>query len=210
MLMKGLLLKDFYMTVKYCKMIFLLDFIFIAASFFSWRNITFLLFPVVFSGTISITLLSLEERCKWTSYSGSLPYSSAQIVSAKYLIGLIIQAAISFVIFLALLVRIGYLGGAEMNIGNAVVLVAGMFVISLVSPALCLPFCFRFGTEKGRIVYYVVAGAFVALSTQFVRAVTIDDKLYEYGAIIAGVLVVLYALSWIVSIPLYKRRELTN
>lgn len=208
--MKGLLLKDFYMTVKYCKMIFLLDFIFIAASFFSWRNITFLLFPVVFSGTISITLLSLDERCKWTSYSGALPFSSAQIVSAKYLFGLIIQTAISLVIFLALLVRIGFLGGAEMNIGNAAVLVAGMFVISLVAPALCLPFCFRFGTEKGRIVYYVVAGAFVALGTQFVSAVTIGDKLYEYGAIIAGVLVVLYALSWIVSIPLYKRREITD
>lgn len=206
--MKGLLLKDFYMTVKYCKVIFLLDIIFIAVSFFSGRNIVFLLFPIVFSGTISITLLSLDERCRWTSYSGSLPYSSAQIVSAKYLFGLIIQAAISLVIFLALLVRIGFLGGAEMTVTNAAVLVAGMFVISLVSPALCLPFCFRFGTEKGRIVYYVVAGAFVAFGTQFVRAVTIGDKLYEYGAIIAGVLVVLYALSWIVSIPLYKKREI--
>lgn len=209
--MKGLLLKDFYMTVKYCKVIFLLDIVFIAASFFSsWSNITFLLFPVVFSGTISITLLSLDERCKWTSYSGALPYSSAQIVSTKYLLGLIVQAAIALVIFLVLLVRIGYPGGAEMNIGNAVVPVAGMFVISLVSPALCLPFCFRFGTERGRIVYFVVVGAFVALTTQFVREVTIGDKLYEYGAIIAGVLVVLYALSWIISIPLYKRRELTD
>lgn len=208
--MKGLLLKDFYMTVKYCKVIFLLDIVFIAASFFSWRNITFLLFPVVFSGMLSITLLSLDERCKWTSYSGALPYSSAQIVSAKYLFGLIVQAAISLVIFLVLLVRIGYPGGAEMNIGNAAVPVAGMFVISLVTPALCLPFCFRFGTEKGRIVYFILVGAGVALSTQFVREVTIGDKLYEYGAIIAGVLVVLYALSWIISIPLYKRRELTD
>lgn len=206
--MKGLLLKDFYMTVKYCKVIFLLDIVFIAASFFSLKNIAFLLFPVVFSGMIPITLLSLDERCKWTSYSGSLPYSSAQIISAKYLFGLIVQAAISLVIFLALLARIAYLGGAEMNVGNAVVLIAGMFVISLVTPALCMPFCFRFGTEKGRIAYYIVMGAFVALSMQFTRAVTIGDKLYEYGAIIAGVLVVLYALSWIVSIPLYKKREI--
>ena len=84
--MKGLLLKDFYMTVKYYKMSILMDIMFIAVSFLSKDNLSFLIFPVIISGVTPITLLGYDEKFKWTKYSGALPYSKAQIVSAKCLL----------------------------------------------------------------------------------------------------------------------------
>lgn len=208
--MKGLILKDFYMTAKYCKINFLIDIIFIVISFFSANNITFLMFPIIISGVTSITMLSLDERCKWIKYSGSLPYSSAQIVSAKYLFGLIIQAATTLVIFAALLVRVNVMNDADITIEDISLIVGGMFILSLVMPAFCLPFCFGFGTEKGRFAYYIMMIIFAAVAAQFVKANGISDELVKYAPMILTAVVAVYALSWFISIAVYGKRELRD
>lgn len=210
--MRGLLLKDFYMTVKYCKMFFLVDLFFIVFSFFPMKdNVIFMLFPAVMSGVISITMLSYDERCKWTSYSGALPYSNAQIVSEKYLFGLIIQAATALVIFGVMLIRINLMGGTEFTIFDAAQMVGAMFFVSLVMPAFCLPFCFGFGAEKGRLFFCVVMGVITAFSAQAVQWIEdgkISNEVSVYIPCILLGIVMIYALSWRISIPLYGRRSL--
>lgn len=79
--MKGLIIKDLYMLVKYFKLYFLLDVIFIAAALISPDNVSFLAIPVLVSGIVPLTLLAYDERSKWLGYSGTLPYSRSQIVS---------------------------------------------------------------------------------------------------------------------------------
>lgn len=205
--MKGLLLKEFYMAVKYYKMSLLIDIVFIGVSFVSNENLAFLIFPVIISGVMPVTLLGFDEKFKWTHYSGALPYSAAQLVSIKYLFGLIVQAAVSLLIFAALLVRNNVMDGAAIPLPDAAVMVGGIFVISLIMPALCLPFCFKFGTEKGRIVYFAVM---FGLSAGIWSVVKNIEKLAEMPiipALILGAAVVIYALSWVISISVYGKHK---
>lgn len=104
--MKGLITKDIFMIAKYFKLYFLMDVIFIAVAFFSPDSSSFLMIPVLLSGIIPITLLAYDERSHWTEYSGALPYSKAQIVSAKYLIGLLLQACQQFFQIFCLQLRV--------------------------------------------------------------------------------------------------------
>ena len=91
--MKGLLLKDFYM-LKNLKAFILFMAIFLFVSTFSEENMFMLFYPCVLSGIIPVSLLGYDERSKWDKYSLTLPYTRAQIVSAKYLMGLFIQLTV--------------------------------------------------------------------------------------------------------------------
>ena len=81
--MKGLLLKDLYMSAKYCRAFIAIVIIFLAVSFWGDGNAFFIIYPVLLAGIIPTSLISYDERHKWDKYSGTLPYSRAQLVSAK-------------------------------------------------------------------------------------------------------------------------------
>ncbi len=59
--MKGLLLKDFYMTKKYCKIYLLMAAVFLAISCVGNTNMVFAFFPIILSGMIPINLLTYDE-----------------------------------------------------------------------------------------------------------------------------------------------------
>ena len=205
--MKGLLLKDFYMIWKYFKMYFLVDIVFILISFFSDNNIMFVTIPIMLSGIMPITLLAYDERSRWTEYCGALPYSGAQIVSAKYLVGLIMQAATSFAVFISLLIKDDtFISGHSEEILMSVI---AMFIIALMFPSICMPFSLKFGTEKGRLIYYVViaavAGA-VMLSMESTDEIPYKLQSNTVPLIPIG-LIVLYVLSWLLSVVLYNHKE---
>lgn len=206
--MKGLLLKDLYQLVKNCKMFFLFDIVFLAISFISEGNSMFLGFPVMFSGVLPLTLLGFDEREGWSDYCGVLPYSEKQIVSAKFLFGLFVQAATAVIV--AVIVFIRSIVYSEYDFFTNLLVVGVMFVASLTFPALCLPFCYKFGTEKGRVAYLIV----VALTTGVcmpMYGVIVDSfeksETSRMGIAITPILVgisVLYVISWLISIPLLK------
>ncbi len=202
--MKGLILKDFYMTAKYCRLIFLIDVVFIAMAFLSKENIMFMMFPILFSGVIPITGLSYDERCKWSEYSGVLPYSKAQIVSSKYLTGLIISALTAVPVLMFMIIRMYTLGGV--NFSEALCVVCGMFAVSLLFPAVCLPFCFKFGTEKGRIAYYILIMLIAVGILPFINKESVSIEFTGFIPIIIFAVAAVYALSWAVSALLYKTR----
>ena len=89
--MKGLFLKDWYMMKKYCRAYIVIAAVFIAVSVVSDDNMFFVFYPCMLCGMIPVNLLGYDERSHWVQYSGSLPYTKTQIVSAKYLIGLFAQ-----------------------------------------------------------------------------------------------------------------------
>lgn len=206
--MKGLLLKDFYQLIKYCKMFFLVDIVFYAVSFFSKENSMFVCFPVLLSGMLPLTLLSYDERCGWSDYSGVLPYNEKQIVSAKYIFGLLVQAATVTAAAAVLFVR-GSVDRDQSFLANLSA-IGVMFVASLIFPALCLPLCYKFGTEKGRIAYFIVVaittGVCMPLYTTVVEsfAGTGADIPSKLLPVILAAIAVMYVVSWVISIPLLK------
>ena len=207
--MKGLLLKEFYMTTKYCRPFLLIVIVFLAVSFFGDDNIFFILYPVLISSMIPVTLMSYDEHDKWTLYSATLPYTRSQLVSSKYLIGLIFGAAAYVISIAATIVRMQLNGYFSLDslLGMAVILLA----LGMLAPTLLLPLVFKFGTEKGRIAFYVMiclmtaAGTIAAgLGLQFALPV---GGVWILAAVVL-IIVLLYVLSWWLSIVFYRKREL--
>ncbi|MBD5128676.1 MAG: ABC-2 transporter permease [Ruminococcaceae bacterium] len=207
--MRGLLLKDFYMTWKYLKMIFLIDIVFIVMSFVSDDNLLFALMPIMLSGVTPITLLAYDERSHWTEYCGALPYSGAQIVSTKFLVGLIMQTVTSLIVFITLLIREGFYWADDLV--AILVTVSIIFIITLVFPAVCIPFSMTFGTEKGRLAYYAIIILCAGVSTIAIGRTDdvpymLANKAEKLPVFLIG-LAVFYVFSWLLSICIYKRKE---
>lgn len=210
--MKGLILKDFYVTLKRCKSYLIVSAFFIAASFFLDNFFSdgymFMMLPVVIFAGLPISLLGFDEKSAWTKYSRALPYSKAQIVSAKYIFGFIFQVVMALVVLLALAIRAKTIGSEELSQTASVL--GRVFILSLIVPAVGLPFCFKFGTEKGRVFFMALVFG-LALAFSF----SIDELKNNLKAnvvffIMLATVVAIYALSLLLSIVLYKGREITD
>lgn len=210
--MKGLLLKDFYVALKSCKMYLIIDAVFIVLSFalngLVNDSFMFLMLPVLMSGMLTISLLNYDERFKWTKYSGTLPYSPAQIVSAKYLFGLIFQVITTIAVFIASCLWVNIMKGTSFP--EAMITLFGMFVFSLMIPSISMPLSYKFGTEKARIIFYVllVSVTMLLVKTADTFAYLINNDFF-FVKLIAAV-VGIYALSWIISIGICRKREITG
>lgn len=209
--MKGLLLKDAYMAAKYCRAYLLIVAVFFIAAPFSGDNLFLMMYPCILASMVPVNLLAYDAQSKWEQYAGTLPCSRAQLVSAKYLIGLFASCGV--------LVLIALVQGVRMAVGSIPVqalgsLMAMSLISSFVVPAITLPLIFRFGPEKGRILYMVVVGIACGISavvsitqspTLFSRE--ISTELPVLGLICLAAAVV-YGASWYLSILFYKMREL--
>lgn len=154
--MKGLLLKDWYMMRKYCRSYLLIAAVFIAVSLYSNDNLFFIFYPCLLCGMIPVNLLGYDERSRWMQYSGTLPYTKTQIVSAKYLIGLLAQVTILIVTGIAQGVKMTVAG--NFVFGEFVVLMLLMLIVATLTSSISLPFIFKLGVEKGRTAYFIMIG----------------------------------------------------
>ena len=208
--MKGLLLKDWYMVRKYCKVYLVIAAFFIAASLTRDDNLFFLLYPCLLCGMIPVNLLGYDERDHWLSYSGTLPYTKAQIVSVKYLIGLLAQAAMLAVMGIAHGIKMG--AGGSFVLSDFLAMLMMLLAVATVTSSITLPFIFKLGVEKGRIAYYAMIGFICAASA---AGALVFKEQPSAGIQPNALLVVLtlagiglYILSWYLSIVFYKRREI--
>ena len=208
--MKGLLLKDLYMAMKYCRAYLLIAVVFIAVSFASSDNLIFIFYPCLFCGMIPVSLLGYDERSRWLQYSETLPYTKGQIVSCKYLIGLMAQTAVLIATGAAQAIRTNANGTYELN--GYLVLMLTIFVMSLITSSVSLPAMFKLGVEKGRIAYYVAVG--VICGAGAVISSVFDEDFQEkirFDIILPLIFLAgigIYALSWYLSVAFYKKREL--
>lgn len=208
--MKGLLLKDFYMMKKYCKAYLLLVLVFVILSFIDNQNLFLIFYPCIFTGMLPVTLLGYDERSKWHTYSNTLPYSKAQLVSAKYLIGLSTQSVLFICVAVVQAIKMKING--TLHLEEYLVLLTMLISLSYFAPAISLPFMFRFGVEKGRIMYSIMTGVMCGISV--LVGFWYSDKL-QAGTAFSGIpfifcamSIVLYALSWYLSILFYQKRNI--
>ncbi|MGM9624923.1 MAG: ABC-2 transporter permease, partial [Eubacteriales bacterium] len=191
-------------------------YLFIAALFLALSlagtdsdNLFFVFYPCMLCGMIPVNLLAYDERSRWIPYCGTLPYTKAQIVSAKYLIGLSAQTA--------MLVTTGIAHGIKMH-GNGnfvwndfIMLMLMLLIVSVLSSSISLPFIFRLGVEKGRNAYYAMIGfvcaAGILASGLYQGKLQTRMQPNAVLIILAAVGIGVYILSWYLSVVFYKKRE---
>ncbi len=205
--MKGLLLKDFYLLTKYCRVFLMAILVFTLVACVQKENTFFIFYPVVMAGMIPMTIYSYDEREKWSTYSLALPYTREQLVSVKYVIGFLSCLGVTGIVALAQAFFLSYYHIFIMQ--DYVSMLAVMLMLGLLGPSILMPFVFRFGAEKGRIAYYIVIFSCFALCVMIMDS---DLKPFLYNNLRLGIMVVfmfgIYLMSWLLSIALYKKREL--
>lgn len=212
--MKALLRKDLYQLKAYCKSYLLICAVFLGVSLAGEGNLFFITYPAMLCSLIPVTLQTYDERGKWDAYAGTLPVTRFQLVSSKYLTGLCCSGIVLALLAVVLIAANRYAPALRLF------LLGITFCLSLVSPAFCLPFVFRFGTEKGRLAYYVSIGVFFAaiyiladrlgISAADTSAIDSWDGTGTAPGILAACLVctAVYIGSWLLSVRIYKKREI--
>lgn len=209
--MKGLLLKDGYQTVSQMKTMYLTVAVVLVVWMFSTSDSY--AFPIsyaaIFLGVLPVNLLGYDQNSGWVEYSLTLPVSKKVLVAEKYLVGLLCAAA-SVVIGGLFVVVLSLRKGAALD-GTALFFVWNGVNTILLMNGISLPLMYRFGAEKARMIYILTFagfGALIAGGGALVDEFQTNGRFQAsigLGAALFVVVLVLYVLSWRLSVAWYGK-----
>lgn len=209
--MKGLLLKDGYQTVSQMKTMYLTVAVVLVVWMFSTSDSY--AFPIsyaaIFLGVLPVNLLGYDQNSGWVEYSLTLPVSKKVLVAEKYLVGLLCAAA-SVVIGGLFVVALSLRKGAALD-GTALFFVWNGVNTILLMNGISLPLMYRFGAEKARMIYILTFagfGALIAGGGALVDEFQTNGRFQAsigLGAALFVVVLVLYLLSWRLSVAWYGK-----
>ena len=147
--MKGLLYKDWTILWKQGKMYLLLILIFTLVPQFTRMG-----FAMAYAAILPYSVIAYDEQSKWHRLAIMLPYTDGQLVLCKYIF--------SWLGMLLVMVLSAISRTAEFFINGQTVLINEYQEIiiyiaaSAIFSAIVLPLVFRFGVERGRLMFIPV------------------------------------------------------
>lgn len=206
--MKGLLLKDLYVSRS---SILLYGFIFIAffiLSIFSY-NVVFVTLSAAFLTMLPATIFSYDAAAHWDTYAGGLPVSRKTQVLEKYVFGLLAFATGGLLMILCVFVNHLRTGEPFLSLfaQNISVLFLCMLTISIL-----LPCMFRFGAEKGRIILFtimILLGGGIGTVSNFLKPGNFSQSqtVLMFG-VIAAISVISLPVSYLISLRIMNKKDL--
>ena len=205
--MKGLIRKDLYMIVKYCRSLLLICAMFLIGGIWTGiDNIFFLVYPVLLASVLPVTLMSYDERFGWNKTCDTMPLARKTVVSERYVMSLLCFAVL-YLLTLAVQAAVLPRGQGETLEGIA----ASLPVIGLLTPTVLLPILYKWGVEKGRIAYYFLIGLMTAAGIIIMKDMGAVSFPLRGSAgllfVLSGCLL-LFLASWWLSVKIYEKREL--
>lgn len=210
--MKGLLLKDWYLARTHCRAFLLILFVFAIVSAYSENNAFAVLYPIILSSILPVTLVSYDERSKWQFYADTMPYKRRDIVSVKYLVMLICLLFTTLIMGAVSAVKL--LIEHNLELPELAAFIGTALMLGILPASLMLPVIFKFGVERGRIAYYAALGVvfacvfgftYVSRNTGPAELLT-DTFPFRFALPVAALLIL--GVSWLLSVKFYEKREL--
>lgn len=209
--MKGLILRELYVLKKIAKPYIAMLILFPVLTVITNGKVYFSVFSALFAGLIPYIVLYYDERGKWDIYSQILPITRAKSVAANYIVGILIVFCVTVLTSIGLLF-------AKDTLTYTIGLIL-TFIVGLLMPSVTLPIYYRLGTIKGKYVGMIIAGALGGFSAMLFNSFTLEDsymndvlKSIRINPFIASAIIIvsvgIYVLSCLLSIRLYKNREL--
>lgn len=213
--MKGLLLKDWYMLLKEVRYYVPFTIVYAAVAAFTGMPMMFVMINVMLGSMIVKSLMAREEQNKWDSMAVNLPVTAKELVTEKYLIGMIGTLMSNAVSFLVLLfIRLFFRRNMQLPLLPFFMIYVGFGAIYLAGE---LPVLFKFGTTNGRMVFMAVIGLLAGVSAAVSSGLMEGAQNLEQGIgtgellVIAAALIIAGALAVAGSIKLsvafYRKRE---
>lgn len=210
--MKGLLYKDFYclkQNLKYILAIFLLfGCIFIPQGNSSIIGTIIIIFPM-----LVITTLSYDHAGKWDRFALTMPITRKMLVRSKYILFLIM---LLFGMLVGILFSAaGILFGKSFDMIEIGLEMGTVAAMALWSGILLLPLIYKFGVERARLfllLLFALFGGGIMASVSIAKngslpALT-QQQLTAFTVIFLIVSVICYAVSYLISVKIYQRKEL--
>ena len=209
--MKGLILRELYVFKKIAKPYIIMLILFPSLTVVTSGKVYLSVFSALFAGMIPYMILYYDERGKWDIYSQILPVTRAKCVAANYIVG------ISAVFCVIVLTSIGLIFAKD-TLTYLIGLIL-TFIIGLLMPTVSMPIYYRFGTIKGKYIGMIISGVLGGGSAFLFNGFVLKDsylndilKSIKINPLIALAIIIafvcIYALSCLLSIRLYKNREL--
>lgn len=206
--MKGLFYKDVLMLTRSFRAYLAMTLFFIILATIRPDNSFWAVYGTFFFVTLVSSLMAVDEQSRWLSYCDILPLKRRDIINERYLLSLILTAVL-VVLFLILSLIFRH---ADMP---TVLVTAGMMVaLSLLAISVSMPINVKFGTAKGQmvrmtvIVVMVACGMFIINYAGPITAILLQVKASVLLFGIAAFIVLIFALSWLLSIRIYEKKNL--
>lgn len=205
--MKGLIYKDACILRTYFRAYSLTALIFSAMAVFC-DSAFFLAYIFIVATTVPLSIMTADNTSGWNVYTVAMPFSRAQLVAVKYIDGLIM---LGFMLVFAVISLVGIMLRAGSFSAGDFFNVLGLGVsATLFNIAAMLPCAYKFGAEKGRVIFLFIIGIeFATLAllaySGFVSSDTSVSSIPAVVLLLAAV--ALYVLSWRISTAIYAKQE---
>ena len=124
----------------------------------------------MFTILVPISAAAYDDKAKWDRFALTMPISRWDLVLSKYLLALICSVVTAFLSEIVMVIITGDILSSLLQ--SAAYVMAGMFLVSLI-----LPFIFKFGVEKARLIMMAV----VLIPTVLITAISgMDISLPEW------------------------------
>lgn len=205
--MKGLIYKDACILRTYFRSYFWVALVFSALAILG-ENVFFLAYIFIMVTTVPLSVMTEDNNSGWNVYAAAMPFSRAQLVAAKYIDGLMM---LGFMLIFAGISQAGMMlkAGDFSTSGLFSTLALGVSA-ALFNLAALLPCAYKFGAERGRVIFLFIIGAeFAVLALLaylgFISSVTSVSSAPSIVLLLAAV--VLYLLSLWISTAIFSKQE---
>lgn len=145
--MKGLMLKDFFVISKQLK------FLLILLPILALLGSPLFSFAIFIGAILPVTAIAYDERSRWNELAVMLPYTRRSLTLNKYLMGYLCVLVASALVVLGQ-VASDLIAGQEVGVDWQGIFIAVMGAAIFI--AINTPLVFKFGSEKSRFVFIIV------------------------------------------------------
>ena len=216
--MKGLIIKDLCVLKNQMKTLLLVLAFFIIFSIIN-EDATFILFLVPFYMImILITTFNYDEFNKWDSFCNSLPLSRKEIVKSKYILFNATSLIVLILGIIASLIIPNFIENITFESIFASIIGVAFGICLVIS--LLIPFYYKFGSQKGRIMLFLcivilalLIGAITSLDIfNNIELMNLINNLNNlslgmFALLLIIVTVIIMTISYYISIKIYSNKE---
>lgn len=196
--MKGLLCKDACTLVRQVGIMLALVVLFGCVQRGSMTAVA-----IFYASLLPMTALAYDERCKWDTMAAGMPYSDLALVGSKYVLGAVCVAGAMVV---SLLAQLAFGSFCAEDAATTLVIALLAFGLNVIE----LPVMFRFGVEKGRLVFLLLTcggvSAILVGQEQFLAALDRIENPAAMLLVVAGAVAALTAVSLPLAVRMYRSR----
>lgn len=207
--MSGILYKDLMNLRRYLRQLVLVFAVLLVIFSFSDSNYGFIsAYAVMLSMMTVISSLAYDEQAHWDKYAMTMPLSRKTLVGSKYLLGLVVALAGSVI---ALVVIVGGALFANQNLLEGLSVVASCLCVALIMLAILLPFIYKLGVEKARMMMLAIflLPTLAVLGASRLGLQMPGDSFWLGVAIALPIVTIAgYFISFLVSVHIFNKKEL--